>query len=311
MENPNNRPDAVQPVDSNPYNQPPKNAGLKAFIPTALISVAVCLAILLTGFFPTAYAKQIDLETNIKNVLAEIGTAKTNASDAITRANTANQNTFATKGSVDSLQKTVDGLKSPDLSAITLQVSTATSRVDSLSKQVSDDQATIKNLQTQLYNLQLQVNTLNSTATTTATTNAITASFATSSWIPTSYTPSATTPTFQMPFKLTIKNGLNKPVTNLQLFVSMYASTSGGTGVSLQSLSGGTWTVYTSATNVYYFTNVNGMSAWGGSGLTVPANGSTTITLIFNYTAPATAYGTLVTFSPDIAPISTNDYTVG
>ncbi len=138
------------------------------------------------------------------------------------------------------------------------------------------------------------------------------ATFSTSNWVPTYYTPTAAKPTFQLPFKLTITNELARPISNLQLYVSMYASGSSAGSATLQSLSagGGTWSTYTTSGNSFYFTNSNSMSSWGGSSLTIAAKAQATINLLFSYTAPPDSYGTSISFSPDIATISAGDYTV-
>lgn len=311
--------DRVQPVNQGAgYDAPPKSPGLKAFIPTAIVSLLICVGLLYTGWVPSVYATKADLTASVQS---ETASAKAAATDALNKASTAIQSaqslasSAATKDSVAAVQRSVDTLKIPDVTALNGQINTATSKVDSLTKQVADDQTNIKTLQTQIASLQTQITALSNGTSNggVATTGTVKAVFSTSNWVPTYYTPSNITPTFQLPFKLTITNGLNKQITNLQLFVSMYASGNvpGATGVTLQSLSGGTWSTYTSSANTFYFTNSSGMSSWGGTSLTIPANSSTAMTLIFNYTAPVAAYGTVISFSPDIAPISSSDYTVG
>ena len=313
--------DKVERVERNPRDDyvPLKSAGLKQFIPTALVSALVCGAIIFTGIIPSVYVTKNDFESNIKSVAGDVVSAKASATEAMNKANTASQSigslttrvdNAATQASVTAVQTSVNNLKIPDGTALNGQISALSAKVDSLTKQITDDQSKITALQT-------QVTTMNATLTTgtggtTTTTGQVKATFSTSNWVPTYYTPTAASPTFQLPFKLNITNGLNKQITNLQLYVSMYASgtVAGATGVSLQSLSGGTWTTYTASGNTFYFTNSSGMSSWGGTGLTLAAGSSQTITLIFNFTAPAAAYGTMISFSPDIATIGANDYTI-
>ena len=166
----------------------------------------------------------------------------------------------------------------------------------------------IKVLQDQIDKLKLTGTTSDGTL---VTAGQVKSSFSISNWVPTSYTPIATSRTYQLPFKLTITNGLNKDISNLQMFLSMYSSYLGpGASATLTSLSGGTWSSYTTSASTFYFTNTSGMSGWGGTGMTVGANSSKTITLIFTYTAPAAADGTPINFGPDLASITSGDYTI-
>jgi len=283
----------------------------------AVVSAIVSAVIIFMGIIPQAYAKQTELDQ-----------ATVIAKDAQVRVSTLEGKVIGI-GDVSRFQLKSDMGSYVSQSAVSgaqTDAATAKASAGAATTQVTSIQTTVAALQSQLNTLIAQVNAQNVTIQnlqsgtsggTVTNTGLVKASFAANSWVQTSYTPGNGTvqypgsPNFQLPFKLTVTNGLNKQITDLQLFVSMYAQGAGTAGATatMQSLSGGAWTVYASG-NPYLFTNVSGMSTWGGTGLTVPANSSATLTLIFNYTAPTTAYGSLITFTPDVAPIDSTSYTV-
>jgi hypothetical protein len=302
-----------QPVNQGEYvPQPPKTGGLMSYIPTVIVSVITCAAILFIGIIPQPYAKMEDVN-KVAAIATDAQTKAVNAQDVVNSVKSAGYvtqaalNGYALQSGLQTviapIQVDIATLKAGAAGAVnySTQITNLQAKIDTLTTMVNAQNVTIQALQSGI-----------SVSGGTVASGTVKAAFTTSNWVPTSYTPTATAPGFQLPFKLTITNGLNKQISNLQLYVSMYASTNipGATGVSLNPISGGAWSMYTAAGNIYYFTNT-AMSSWGGTNLVIPANSSQTITLIFNYTAPAAAYGTQISFSPDIATISANDYTVG
>lgn len=298
-----------------------QTGGLKALIPTLLISAVVCVGILVSGIAPSAYVTKNDLTTNMNAMGTSIEGVRSSITEAQGKAAQAVQDVTALKSSVTgyakqsdlaALQAQVANLPKPgDTSGLSSQISTLQSKVETLTTQVNNDKTLITQLQTQVATLQNGTGT-NGGGTTTGL---VTTSIVTNSNILTSFTTtnSTTAVSYSIPFKIKIVNGLNKEIQNLQLYTQLLGySTSGafpsGTG-SLTSSSGGVWSTYATSGTSWYFTNANTMS-WAGSGLTVPANTTKTLTLIFTYRVDPNQEPSTIQFTPDVAAVSVGDYEI-
>lgn len=293
------------------------SGGLKALIPTLLISAVVCVGILISGLAPSAYVTKNDLTANMNAMGASVENVKASIAEATAKSQQAIQDVSTVKSSIsgyakqsdlDALKTTVNNLpKSGDTSVLSSQISTLQSKLDTLTTQVNTDKATIVQLQAQL--------AATPTPTPGTTAGTVTTSLVTNTNIVTGFTTTNSTSAvaYSIPFKVKVANGLNKEIQNLQLYTQLLGySTSGAfpTGTaSLTSSSGGSWSTYATSGTSWYFTNSNTMS-WTGSGLTVAANTTKTITLIFTYTVAPNQEPATIQFNPDIAPVSVGDYDI-
>lgn len=297
------------------------SGGLKALIPTLLISAVVCVGILVSGVAPSAYVTKNDLTTNMNALGTDLENTKKTISAAQTQAAQATQDVASVRSAISgyakqtdltALSQKVDKIPTQtDTSALTSQISSLQSKIDSLSSQVSTDKATITNLQTQLAAIQ------NGTSTNggTPVTGAVKAELVTNSNIVNWFTTvnSTASQAYSIPFKVKITNGLNKDIQNLQVYTQVMGFATSGvfpTGTaSMTSSTGGVWNIYATSGNSWYFTNSNTVS-WAGSGMSVPANSTKTITLIFTYTVQPNQTPATIQFNQDIAPVSVGDYDI-
>ena len=302
-----------------------KGGGMKQYAVPVLLSGLVVLGMMfgiIPGSAPNYVANSQAMNAKIDENTDSISTMRSAVADATAKSAQAAADVtsarkdiatvqssvsgFASQSNLNALKQEVDTLKSDTGSGITkAQYDTLVTKIDNLTSQLADANTKIAALQ-------------NGTATNgggTPTTGTVTTSIVTNSNILTSFTTTNSTSvvSYSIPFKIKITNGLNKEIQNLQLYTQLLGySTSGsfptGTG-SLTSSSGGIWNVYATSGTSWYFTNSNTMS-WAGSGLTVPANSTKTITLIFTYKVDPNQNGATIQFTPDVAPVTNGDYDI-
>ena len=304
-----------------------KGGGLKTIGLPVILSVLVVVGLAFMGFLPGSAPNYIAntqaLNTKIDDNTSEIASMKNTVADASAKASQASADIgsirkditavqgsvsgFASQSNLNALKQELDTLKSSTSSSgvTKAQYDALSAKVDSLTTQLADANAKITVLQN---------GTGGTGGTTTPTTGEITTTFNTSAVGLTSYSPSNATPTNVLPFTLTISNGLNKQITNLQLYVAM--STSGANlnapkANTLSTITGSQWMLLWTTGQSTTFTNVSGMSGWGGTTLSIPANSSIKLNLLYTYTANDLDIGKNIYFTPSIQTITVTDYTVG
>ncbi len=303
-----------------------KGGGLKTIGLPVILSVLVVVGLAFMGFLPGSAPNYIAntqaLNTKIDDNASEIASMRSAVADASANASQASADIasvrkditavqssvsgFASQSNLNALKQELDTLKSSSSSGVTkAQYDALQTKVDLLSTQIIEAQKKISDLQ----------NGTGGTGSDTPTTGTVTTSIVTNSNILTSFTTtnSTTATSYSIPFKVKIVNGLNKEIQNLQLYTQLLGySTSGAFPVgtaSITSSSGGVWNVYATSGTSWYFTNSNTMS-WAGSGLSVPANTTKTITLIFTFKVDPNQEAATLHFTPEIAPVSNGDYDI-
>jgi hypothetical protein len=311
-------------------DEAPENAGMeiepkpqKSGIAALGVPVVASLILAYLGFTmllaPTFVSKP-DFSANLQSMSAEVATAKKDVADlkltvatkeALVGVNTEvsniknRENSFATKESISAIQNDVNNLKNTatNNTELTNKVSSLQSSLNTLSDKITADQAKIKALED-------KVATLTTTTTTTtggAVSGQVTASVATFGGMPMGFTVDSTSAK-SVTFRVTVKNGLNKQIDNIQLFLSLISSVQLPTASTATLTSNGVlWSLYNSSSSMFYFTNVTG---WTGTGISIPAGQSKTYFMTFNYapqTAPVTPlnvqfYTDLTVDSYDVAP---------
>lgn len=324
------RDDAVEPVNQNTpgyANEQPRKAGLKSLIPSALVSALVCGVMIFTGVVPQPnLVTKDDFTVNLQAMSKELASVKATSQEAGTKAQNASADiltinkdvaslkasngSFVAVSNFTALQNEVNALKSNPSTTITAQIKELQDKTATLTANLTASEAKVADLTTRLNNI--------TGATGGTVTGAVTAELTTNGMFPTSFTttdPTTAIP-YQIPLKLKVTNGTNKPINNLQLYISMGGYTGSGAVLngtaSLTSVTGGTslWSAYSRLGNVSYFTNTN-MTSWAGTGLNLTASTYKTFTLIFTFTPTVGQVGTTIQFYPDIAPVSDSDYEVG